>query len=46
MIGEWVADSCTTCSIIQIEDGELSPLDDNLRETIEMRCGDAAECCV
>lgn len=36
MIGEWVADSCASCSIIQIEDGELSPLDDNLRETIEM----------
>lgn len=38
MVGEWVSDKCATSSIMFIEEGELSPLDDNLVETIEMRC--------
>uniref|UniRef100_A0A7S1SKG0 MORN repeat-containing protein 3 n=1 Tax=Tetraselmis chuii TaxID=63592 RepID=A0A7S1SKG0_9CHLO len=36
MVGEWVSDKCATSSIMFIEEGELSPLDDNLVETIEM----------
>uniref|UniRef100_A0A061S1V4 MORN repeat-containing protein 3 n=1 Tax=Tetraselmis sp. GSL018 TaxID=582737 RepID=A0A061S1V4_9CHLO len=43
MIGEWVSDSCTSSSVLQIEDGELSPLDDDLRETIEMSMAEVAE---